>query len=201
MEHDVLKKAGPTPEERYELYDFIVKEIKKLEEIEPCRISAMRITLENKKESALHFSVVLDEEFKRLSDQFKVSADLVWEVCKLQHCDVNNNLYHVRSLLLRMDLKEKFFEIEKQVIDIMDKTERTSSMIENLNGRVRKHIQSRIEIGYGYLDLLRFFMNHTPFARSARCERKGKTPAELLSGKPHPHWLELLGFNRFKRTA
>jgi hypothetical protein len=138
--------------------------------------------LENKKEAALYFSVVLNEEFERLIHQFTVSVDLILEACKLQRCDVNNNLYYIRSMSLRRDLKKRFFEIEKQVAEIMDKTERTSSMIENLNGRVRKHIRYRVEIGHSYLDLLRFLMNHTPFVRSARAERKGKTPTEILSG-------------------
>lgn len=59
----------------------------------------------------------------------------------------------------------------------------------------------RKEIGYGYLDLLRFYLNHVPFMRSENPKRKGKSPAELLTGKPHPHWLEMLGFKRFKRAA
>jgi hypothetical protein len=46
-----------------------------------------------------------------------------------------------------------------------------------------------------------FFLNQKPIVRSARMERKGKTPAEILSGKPHPHWLELLGFEHLKRVA
>jgi hypothetical protein len=29
----------------------------------------------------------------------------------------------------------------------------------------------------------------------------GKSPAELLSGKTHSYWLELLGFEMFKRAA
>jgi len=33
MEHDILNKAGPKPTTRYELFDFIVDEFKKLEEI------------------------------------------------------------------------------------------------------------------------------------------------------------------------
>ncbi len=32
-------------------------------------------------------------------------------------------------------------------------------------------------------------------------ERVGKSPTELLTGKPHPHWLELLGFDRFRRSV
>jgi hypothetical protein len=28
----------------------------------------------------------------------------------------------------------------------------------------------------------------------------GKSPAELLTGEPHPHWLEMLGYVRFSRN-
>ncbi len=56
LEHDILNKAGPTPNERRELYDFVVDEYKKLELIEPHRITEMRITLENKREMTLAFS-------------------------------------------------------------------------------------------------------------------------------------------------
>ena len=51
------------------------------------------------------------------------------------------------------------------------------------------------------LDLLRFFLNHRTFMRSECPERVGKSPTELLTGKLHPHWLELLGFDRFRRSA
>ena len=28
----------------------------------------------------------------------------------------------------------------------------------------------------------------------------GKSPAELLNGSPHPHWLEMLAYVRFSRN-
>ena len=56
-------------------------------------------------------------------------------------------------------------------------------------------------IGPDYLDLLRFYLNHRVLERSERPERRGKTPAELLTGAAHGHWLELLGFTRFARPA
>ncbi len=36
--------------------------------------------------------------------------------------------------------------------------------------------------------------------RSEHPERVGKSPTELLTGVKHPHWLELLGFERFQRS-
>jgi hypothetical protein len=47
---------------------------------------------------------------------------------------------------------------------------------------------------------LRFFLNHRRFARSERPERVGNSPAELLTGTSHSHWLELLGHSRFSRN-
>jgi hypothetical protein len=55
-------------------------------------------------------------------------------------------------------------------------------------------------LGQGYLDLLRFFLNHGTYAPSARPERVGRSPAELMTGKRHPHWLELPGLERFRRA-
>ena len=110
-------------------------------------------------------------------------------------------LYAIQTLSLQDQLGSQYDEVEDAVIEAMSSTERTSSMVENRNGQVRRHITFRQEIGYGYLDLLRFYLNHKPIDRSIREHRHKKTPAEILSGKPHTHWLELLGYQLFKRTA
>lgn len=179
----------------------MVEEFKNLERIEPHRIRPVRITLENKREMVLGFSDVLSEEFTLISKQFSLPIATIWAMCKLQRCNSNGDQYFVRSLPLLLELDDRFNEVEDAVIKAMDATERTSSAIENTNGRVRKHNENRREIGHGFLDLLRFFLNHKPLVRSARVERKGNSPAEVLSGKHHPHWLELLGFDRFKRSV
>jgi len=49
MEHDVLNKAGLRFHDRSMLYDFILDEFRKLEKIESHRISAVCVTLKNKK--------------------------------------------------------------------------------------------------------------------------------------------------------
>ena len=35
--------------------------------------------------------------------------------------------------------------------------------------------------------------------RSEHPDIVGKSPTELLTGKPYPHWLELLGFDLFRQ--
>ncbi len=82
----------------------------------------------------------------------------------------------------------------------MKETPRASSMVENLNSRLRNYFFLRKQLGSEYLDLLRFFLNHRTFMRSEHLQRVGKSPTELLTGEKHPHWLELLGFKRFQRS-
>ncbi len=76
----------------------------------------------------------------------------------------------------------------------MDGTLRSSSMVENLNSRLRRYFFLRCQLGDAYLSLLQFFLNHRVFMRSRRAERVGKTPKQLLTGQVRAHWLELLGF-------
>jgi hypothetical protein len=86
------------------------------------------------------------------------------------------------------------------VAELAEQTVRASSVIENLNSRLRSYFFLRRHLGPDYLALLQFFLNHRRFLRSERPERVGKSPAELLTGKAHPHWLEMLGYRRFSRN-
>jgi hypothetical protein len=77
---------------------------------------------------------------------------------------------------------------------------RASSLVENLNSRLRSYFFLRRQLGSEYLTLLQFVLNHRRLERSDRAERVGKTPAELMTGQSHPHWLEMLGYTRFVRA-
>ena len=63
-----------------------------------------------------------------------------------------------------------------------------------------QHFFLRRQLGKDYLTLLQFFLNHRRYLRSEDPSRVGKSPAELLTGEPHAHWLELLGYTRFSRN-
>ena len=82
--------------------------------------------------------------------------------------------------------------------DALNQTPRASSLVENLNSRLRNYFFLRRTLGESYLNLLQFFLNHRRFMRSEVAERVGKSPKEVMTGQPHPHWLELLGFIRFQ---
>ena len=92
-------------------------------------------------------------------------------------------------------------EIGEEIKELLKKTVRASSVVENINSRLRNYFTLRKTLGKGYLDVLCFFLNHRRFMRSERPERVGKSPSELMTGKHHDHWLELLDFELFKKAA
>jgi hypothetical protein len=94
--------------------------------------------------------------------------------------------------------KRDAFFAEPAHVDAMKHIPRASSLVENLNSRLRNYFFLRRQLGAPYLNLLQFFLNHRTFLRSHRPERVGKSPKELMTGQSHPHWLELLGFTRFQ---
>jgi hypothetical protein len=201
MQHDVLNKPGLPPTLRNELFYFVLDEFNQLAIQHPHRIQAICTTLKNQKEFLLAFTEVLNTKFQLIADEFVYPLEKIWEMCALQRCKHSSDTYAVRSLPLQDYFQYDFDAVEDAVLDALDSTERTSSMVENLHSRLRPYFYLRQEIGFGYLDLLRFYLNHVPFQRSEREERVNKSPAEILTGNPHANWLEMLGFQRFKQAA
>lgn len=200
MKQDILSSGGAAPEVRKEMFDFIVDELKKLEALCFHRIKPVRRMLENNRDNLLAFTDVLDEKFEEISDRCETPKYLLWKICELQGISMEDSARWQKRAQLQKKLGRKYHEIEKEVIEAMSQVHRASSIIENINSRLRNYFFLRRHIGNDYLELLRFFLNHRKFIRSQRPERVGKSPAELLYGSPHPHWLELLGYERFKRT-
>lgn len=200
MDNDVLSVAGPNLQERQKLYDFVVEQLLRLEPQCPHRIRPVRIMLENHRDHLLGFAGVLDDRLVDVAERFNVELYRVHRICELQGWDKKQPAYWQRRAQLQHTLGQRYHRIETAVIEAMSDVPRASSLVENLNSRLRNYFFLRRHIGDDYLDLLRFFFNHHRYARSDRPERVGKSPAELLSGNAHPHWLELLGFERFHRN-
>ena len=200
MDNDVLSVAGPNLQERQKLYDFVVEQLLRLEPQCPHRIRPVRIMLENHRDHLLGFAGVLDDRLVDVAERFNVELYRVHRICELQGWDKRQPAYWQRRAQLQHTLGQRYHRIETAVIEAMSDVPRASSLVENLNSRLRNYFFLRRHIGDDYLDLLRFFFNHHRYARSDRPERVGKSPAELLRGNAHPHWLELLGFERFHRN-
>ena len=200
MEQDVLAVAGPPLAERELLYDFIVTELERYQDDGPHRIGPLVRMLRNQRTALLAFVEVLQEHLSQVAQRSAVPWATVQALCEIEALDKRSDLYWQRRARWQSLLKQRWYPIQEAVLEAMAQTPRASSIVENLNSRLRSYFFLRRQIGHGYLDLLRFFLNHRRFLRSDRPERVGQSPAELLTGRRHPHWLELLGYTRFRRN-
>ncbi|MEO1401194.1 MAG: hypothetical protein AAFV72_08020 [Cyanobacteria bacterium J06635_1] len=200
LAHDVLELAGPSLAVRQELFDFIEAELQQRESKQHLTIRKLRKALHNQRDQLLAFAGVLDQKLAEIAECVKLPLQAVRDVCLLHHKQPTSNPYWERWNQLHTQLSGKFYGLMEAVGEILKQTPRASSLVENLNSRLRNYFFLRRRLGNSYLSLLQFFPNHRCFIRSQVPERVGKSPKELLTGQPHPHWLELLGFQRFQRA-
>ncbi|MGI4943270.1 MAG: hypothetical protein ACRYHQ_22365 [Janthinobacterium lividum] len=193
LRHDVLAFAGPTLATRQALFDLLVEELVQRVPADARRIRPVRVALQNQRDALLAFAGVLNGKLADIAHVHAIAEPLVREACLLHRLPSTSPAYWQRWNRLRTQIGGKFHALFDAVSQAMADTPRSSSLVENLNSRLRSYFTLRRHLGGSYLDLLRFFLNHRCFLRSRHAERQGKSPGELMTGQGHPHWLTLLG--------
>jgi hypothetical protein len=102
----------------------------------------------------------------------------------------NNELLYKQVLVLG----ERYDEARKEFERLLNRTKKASSLVENLNGRIRVFIEVKRIIPCGFFVLLKVYFNTRPYKRSRCKERIGKSPLELLTGTQQPEFLEAVGY-------
>lgn len=200
LEHDILSVAGPTHAERCQLLDFIIAELRARQPLCPHRIKPVADMLQNQRDNLLDFAAQLDRDLQAIAEEFEVDVTVVRELFNVQTLDERRPQRWQKEAVLRQQLRGRFYHLSETLKQLAGEVVRASSLVENLNSRLRAYFFLRRHLGPDYLELLRFFLNHRRFLRSEVPERVGKSPAELLTGTPHPHWLEMLGYQLFSRN-
>jgi hypothetical protein len=200
LRQDVLAVAGPDYESRRALYDWIVAELRQREALYAHGIGPLRRRLENQRDDLLAFAVQLEGDVQALAQEFAVPPGVVREVLQVQAGSANGMGQWQTEAALWRRLGPRYAAVRGAVAALAKRVVRASSVIENLNSRLRNYFFLRRQLGPEYLALLQFFLNHRRFLRSEHRDRVGKSPAELLTGQAHGHWLELLGYTPFCRN-
>jgi hypothetical protein len=194
LRQDLLALAGPCYEDRCVLYDFVVAELQARQPLCPHRIGPVATYLVNHRDALLAFAKQLDADLGALATEFQVAVPVVRAVFQVHTLDEKDPRRWPREAALHSQLRSRFYDLSQAVLDLAQRTVRASSVVENFNSRLRNYFFLRRHLGHDYLQLLQFFLNHRRFLRSEHPQRVGKSPAELLTGQSHPHWLDLLGF-------
>jgi hypothetical protein len=200
LRQDVLAVTAIDYTSRCLLYDWIVDELRAREAQCPHRIRPVRCLLENQRNELLAFARQLDQDLQALAEELQLPVSVIEEVRQVLALTANNPEHRQRESALGDRLGVRYADVREAVAELVGSVVRASSVIENLNSRLRNYFFLRRQLGGDYLALLQFFLNHRRFVRSEHPKRVGKSPAELLTGQSHAHWLELLGYTPFSRN-
>ena len=200
LHYDVFAVSGLPYAERCALFDFILSELQAREPLCPHRLGPVCTLLKNHRSQLLAFAAQLDQDLTNLAAEFQVPVTIVRELLDLQAVDQRQPRRWQKEAALRQQLRQHFYHLQEAVHDLAEHVVRASSVIENINSRLRSYFFLRRQLGSDYLVLLQFFLNHRRFLRSEHAERVDKSPAELLTGQSHAHWLEMLGYPRFSKN-
>jgi hypothetical protein len=116
--------------------------------------------LENHPAEILAFAWPLDEALASLAAEFQVPSTWVRELLAFQSLDVRNPRRWQRDAVLHQQLRGRYHPFSVVVAELARQTVRASSVIENLNSRLRNYFFLRRQLGGDYLTLLQFFLNH-----------------------------------------
>jgi hypothetical protein len=193
LRRDILAVAGPCHAERAALYDFVVAELQARAPQCLHRLGPACTYLVNQRAAVLAFAQQLDADLEAVAADFQIAVAVVRAMLQVQEMDVRDRGRWPAEAALRQQLRGRFYELSVAVAALARSTVRASSVVENLNSRLRNYFFLRRHLGPDYLHLLQFFLNHRRFLRSEHAERVDRSPTELLTGQGHAHWLEMLG--------
>ncbi len=177
---------------RLALYDFLVAQLRARQASCPS-LAALCKALRRQRPALLAFAEQLDRDLQRLPVDFQVTIAFFRVVLQMEGLDERQPRRWRQEAALRRQLGGRFYALYAAVAAVAGATVRASSVVENLNSRLRNDFFLRRQLRPGYLQLLRFFLNHRRYLRSAHRQRINHSPAELLTGRPHAQGLELLG--------
>ena len=200
LRQDVLAVSALNYASRCALYDWIVAELQVRESLCPHKIRPVRCLLENQRGALLAFAKQLDADLLALAEEHALPSTAIEETRQVLSLPARSAERWQREQVLWQRWGCRYGVWREAVAALRSKVVRASSVIENLNSRLRGYFFLRRHLGGDSLALLQFFLNHRRFVRSEHGDRVGQSPAELLSGESGPHWLELLGYTRFSRN-
>lgn len=193
LREDILAVAGPDYPSRRELLNFVVAELARREGQCEHRIRPARTLLANQGADLLAFAAALDEDLAALAAEWQVSEATVRQLLQTQQMSEGDDRRWRREAMHRQQLGRRYYALSQAVEQVAGRVVRASSLVENVNSRLRNYFFLRRHLGSDYLALLQFYQPPAlPPERAAR--EGGQSPADLLTGQEHSHWLELLGY-------
>jgi len=190
---ELLSFSGYGMEDTVNLIEYVLQEIG----IEAVNSPALIKEIEKVRKclpALLSFINRLEKGMSRYSGELDIPLDalriMYRQLSFSPECQQHQNLEYDLVLMLMGKYDSTRVVFEK----LLKETKKASSLVENLNGRIRSFIEVKRIIPTKFFVLMKVYFNTRRYKRSRCSERVGRSPLELLTGKAQPDFLEALGY-------
>lgn len=142
----------------------------------------------------LSFIRRLDIQMEKYATDLNIPPEAFRIMYRQRSCGTDSQQYQNLEYQLVLMLMHKYNPARDMFQKLLNETHKASSLVENLNGRIRVYIEMKRVIPTHFFVLMKVYFNTRKYRRSRCPERVGKSPLELLTGKPQPDFLVALGF-------
>ena len=147
LKNDILSVTGPNFSSRLELLKFVAAELEAREIYCSHRIKPVRRILQLHGENLLASAKDIDSELEQLSVNHDVDTYSVKQVFELQGISTKTVTYWEKTTILHHKIGKCFYHLLKDIEKLIKSTVRSSSIVENLNSRLRNHFFLRKTLG------------------------------------------------------
>ena len=192
---ELLGFSGYCMEDTTNLIKYVLEEIEKYAACYPGLIKEVEKTRRNLP-ILLSFIGRLEREICSRAQELGIPPDafrLLYQ--QMSFCSGSRQSREIDCQLTDM-LSEQYslLHIRAEFQKIINGIKKASSLVENLNGRIRRYIDMKRVVPTRFFVLMKVYFNTRRYKRSRCKERIGKSPLELLTGKHQPEFFEALGF-------
>ena len=150
------------------------------------------------KERTMEYLSIFFQKLESRAEESGISYSLLEQAYRLHRYIFNSNSYLAAKRKACLEQRcswQEMTEAEEIVSAVIAVTPRASSLVENLNSRIRPTLSKRKNVSADFLELKRLYLNLRPYKRSRKDERVGKSPYELITGDGSLNFFALLGLS------
>lgn len=190
---ELLGFSGYSFQDAYNLAEWVISE---MESSFPDRKKLLDQTrrIREKLPQILSFLRRMEEGFASAALERGIPPEAFSVMYQQRTCHTSSSEYIRMEYRLGELLGSNYGIARQEFSCILDHTKRASSLVENLNSRIRVYMNLKRMVPEKYFILLKVYFNTRKYHRSRIPERIGKSPLELMTGKEYPEFLEVLGY-------
>ena len=183
LRQDLLAVAGPDCATRRALDDWVVAELRTREPACPHRLKPVRTLRENHQAALLALAQDLDQQLQALAAELAVAPAVRHEILPATAWPPRHGQRWAREALLWPQRGDRYPAVREAVTQLSGPVVRASSVIENLNSRLRNDFFLRRHLGADSLALVQVFWNHRRFVRRRMPSVRARVPRNCGRGE------------------